>query len=33
VMVVARYDQNGIKTFRQFRCENGSWVEGVTSTP
>lgn len=33
VMIVARYDQKGIKTYRQFKDDDGRWVEGVTSTP
>jgi len=33
VMIVARYEQNGIKTYRQFHLKNGSWVEGMPSSP
>lgn len=33
VMVIARYGQNGNKTFRQFVPQNEGWIESVTSTP
>jgi hypothetical protein len=33
VMVVARYDDRGDKTYRQFAIVDGVWTEGVTTTP
>ncbi len=31
--IVARYEWRGVKTYRQFSCNEGEWVEGVTTTP
>src|ERR1700722_19645235 len=33
VMIVARYDWKGDKTYRQFSYQQGEWKEGVTTTP
>jgi hypothetical protein len=33
IMIVARYEWKGDKTYRQFACHEGEWKEGVTSTP
>ncbi|MBS0604918.1 MAG: DUF3987 domain-containing protein [Verrucomicrobia bacterium] len=33
VMIVARYEHYGKKTYRQFRLQNQEWVEGMCATP
>lgn len=33
VMIVARYEQNGDKTYRQFRMEREEWIEGTCLSP
>lgn len=33
VMIVARYESNGDKTYRQFRLEKNEWVEGMCLSP
>jgi hypothetical protein len=29
IMIVARYDSNGKKTYRQFHLEKDEWIEGM----
>lgn len=33
VMIIARYEIDGKKTYRQFRLENEEWVEGMSLPP
>ena len=33
IMVVARYEWRGEKTYRQFHWDSGEWKEGMSSTP
>ena len=33
VMIVARYDQNGKKMYRQFYERKGEWIKGMPSSP